>query len=162
MSAICGRAELMDRFKPVGDVQHSGTFNAPLTSILGGRAFCAEITKSEFYPDLLEMGDRFYAGFDDVIRRVGVPVVAARHGARFGLLMGLEEPPVDYLGALDHRVDIMLAFVRETARRGVYFHDYGGGACHHGFSSAHTDDDMARALEGIEGALKAVKEMFAG
>jgi len=161
LSAICGRADLMDRFKPFGDVQHSGTFNAPLTNILGGQVFCDEITKPEFYPELHDLGDRFYSEFDDVIRRVGVPAVAPRHGARFGLLMGLEEPPADYRDALDHRTDVLLAFVRETARRGVYFHDYGGGACHHGFSAAHTDDDMAHALEGVEGALRAIKDMFA-
>lgn len=38
----------------------------------------------------------------------------------------------------------MLEFVRQTASRGVYFHDYGGAPCHHGFSAAHTGENLAR------------------
>lgn len=160
LSAICGRAEIMDRFKPAGDVQHSGTFNAPLVSTLAGLAFLEEVTKPHFYPELLGQCDRFHEGLDEAIARVGVPVVAPRHGARFGLLMGLERPPITYRDTLAHRKDIMLAFVRETAERRVYFHDYGGSACHHGFSAAHTEDDLGRVLEVVEEALVAVKGMF--
>jgi glutamate-1-semialdehyde aminotransferase len=160
LSAICGRAEIMDHFKPAGDVQHSGTFNAPLVSILGGLAFCEEIAKPHFYPELLAQCDRFHEGLDELIERVGVPVVAPRHGARFGLLIGLERPPVTYRDTLAHRKDIMLAFVRETAERGVYFHDYGGSACHHGFSAAHMDGDLDRVLEVMEEALVAIRGLF--
>ena len=161
LSAICGRADIMDRFKPVGDVQHSGTFNAPLVNILGGLAFCKEIAEPLFYPRLRLLGDHFYTALNGVIRRVGVPVVAPRHGARFGILMGLSTPPTNYRETLEHRKDIMLAFIKAAVGCGVYFHDYGGSPCHHGFSAAHTDEDMARVLEAVEGALKCVKDMFA-
>ena len=143
------------------DVQHSGTFNAPLISILAGLAFCREILKPEFYPHLLAKCERFHQALDEAIERVGAPVVAPHHGARFGLLMGLESPPVTYRDTLEHRKDIMLAFVRETAERGVYFHDYGGQACHHGFSAAHTDEDLDHVLEVVEEALAAIKGLFA-
>ena len=160
LSAICGRAELMDRFKPTGDVQHSGTFNAPLPSILGGLAFCGEISRPEFYPELLARAEQFYQGLDELIARVGVPVQAPRHGVRFGLLLGLEREPVDYRDVLEHRPDLMLALVRETAARGVYFHDYGGGPCHHGFSTAHTQADLDRVLEVVEEVLQGLKDSF--
>ena len=161
LSAICGRAELMDRFKPVGDVQHSGTFNAPLPNILAGQAFCNEVAAPQFYPELLARAEVFYQGLDALIKRVGVPVQAPRHGARFGLLMGLENEPLNYGEALAHRKDLMLAFVRESAARGVYFHDYGGGPCHHGFSTAHTDADLDQVLDVMEEALQSIKESFA-
>ena len=48
----------------------------------------------------------------------------------------------------------MLAFVRECAAEGVYFHDYGGGPCHHGISAAHTEVDVDRTLEAVEAALR--------
>jgi hypothetical protein len=38
----------------------------------------------------------------------------------------------------------------------VYFHDYGGGPCHHGYSLAHTLDDVGEALAAIEDSLKAM------
>ena len=93
-------------------------------------------------------------------RGLGVPVVAPRHGARLGLLMGPESPPRNYRDALKHRKDIMLAFVREALDRGVYFCDYGGGPCHHGFSAVHTQDDMSKVVEVMDAALKNVKDMF--
>lgn len=161
LSAICGRADIMDRFKPVGDVQHSGTFNAPLLNVLAGLAFCTEAGGVELYPKLEKIGAQFYDGLDRIIRELGVPVQAPRYGARFGLMLGLEAPPVDYRDALRHRKDLMLEFVRQTASRGVYFHDYGGNPCHHGFSVAHTEQDIARVLEVIEAAFGAIKDGFA-
>ena len=161
LSAICGPGVLMDRFKPAGDVQHSGTFNAPLPSILGGEAFCREISAPTFYPELLAKADHFYRELDALISRLGVPVQAPRHGARFGLLMGLKETPRDYAGTLAHRRDLMLEFVRQAASRGVYFHDYSGGPCHHGFSAAHTRGDLDQALQVIEDSLSSIKDLFA-
>ena len=37
--------------------------------------------------------------------------------------------------------------VNEVCReRNVYFHDYGGGPLHHGFSIQHTEEDIDRVL----------------
>ena len=161
LSAICGPEIFMSRFKPVGDVQHSGTFNAPLASILSGLAFCGEIEIPEFYPSLLAKADRFYKMLDEVIARLALPIQVPRHGVRFGLIMGLDRKPVDYKDVLSHRRDLMLAFIRETVSRGVYFHDYGGNACHHGFSAAHTDEDLERVVGVMEDSLKKIKDQFA-
>ena len=162
LSAICGRAEIMDRFRPEGDVQHSGTFNAHLVSIMGGLAFCRLAQRPDFFPCLRRKVAKFHQELDEIIQDVGVPVVTPYHGARFGLLMGLTEPPSNYRETLGHRTDIMLAFVRETFARGVYFLDYGGGPCHHGFSAVHSDQDLDRVLEVMQEALSAVRDMFGG
>ena len=157
LSAICGSAELMDRYKPVGDVQHSGTFMAPLPSILGGLAFLGEVTKPTFYPELVEeKACYFHRRLDDIVAGLALSVQVPRHGARFGLMIGLERPPVDYRDALRHRSDLMLTFIRRAFELGVYFHDYGGAPCHHGFSVAHTLDDLDRILAVMEEAFGAV------
>lgn len=147
LSAICGGAELMDLYRPVGEVTHSGTFMAPLPSVLGGLAFLNEVTAPAFYPDLLARFDRFYTAVDEMIARHQLPVQVPRHGARFGVIVGLEHPPVDYRDALQHRKDLWLRFIASAYERGVYFHDYGGGPCHHGFSTAHSDTDIDRVLQ---------------
>ena len=156
LSAICGPAELLDLYKPVGEVQHSGTFMAPLPSILGGLAFLDEVTKPSFYPELLEKADYFHRRLDDILGGLALPVQVPRHGARFGLMIGLERPPVDYRDALLHRTDLMLAFIRHAFDAGVYFHDYGGAPCHHGFSAAHSRDDLDRILAVMADAFGAV------
>lgn len=160
LSAICASAEIMDRFKPLGDVQHSGTFNGPLPSVLAGNAFCAEVENPEFFAKLEGLGKYFYGELEAIITRLGLPVQAPHHGARFGLLMGLDEEPIDYRDTLQHRSDLMLDFVRETAKQGVYFHDYNGNPCHHGFSWAHSMEDIERVLEAMENAFMRIKDRF--
>jgi glutamate-1-semialdehyde aminotransferase len=47
------------------------------------------------------------------------------------------------------------AFLRLCAGKGVYFHSYGALASgHHGFSAAHSHEDIDEALNRIEGALR--------
>jgi glutamate-1-semialdehyde 2,1-aminomutase len=154
LSAILGTAELMDRFQPAGDVVHSGTFNAPLPSILAGLAFVREIQRPEFWETMNSLGTRLYAGLEQIAERSPVPVRFQHHGCRFGILFGTRDPVINYKQSLCHDRATMLAFCRETTARGVYFHDYGGAACHHGYSSAHSPEEIDTALNVIEDALR--------
>ena len=51
----------------------------------------------------------------------------------------------------------MLRFVACAIGEGVYFHDYGGAACHHGFSAAMLPADAEEALERLDRAVKKFK-----
>lgn len=156
LSAICGKAELMDRFKPVGDVAHSGTFNAPLTSVLAGLAFVHEIQQPSFWSKINALGGQLYPQLTDIARRSRVPVRVQHHGSRFGMTFGTRDKVVNYRQSLCHTKERMLKFCLEATNRGVYFHDYGGGACHHGYSLAHSSADIARVLQVIEDSLAQV------
>lgn len=153
LSAICGRAELMDRFKPVGDVAHSGTFNAPLMNILAGLAFVREIQKPSFWSTINSLGEKFYPRLMEIASRSKVPLRIQHHGSRFGITFGTREKVTNYRQSLCHTKERMLRFCLETTKRGVYFHDYGGSACHHGYSLAHSVEDLATALQAIEDSL---------
>ncbi|NUQ00197.1 MAG: aminotransferase class III-fold pyridoxal phosphate-dependent enzyme [Armatimonadetes bacterium] len=156
LSAICGRAELMDIFKPIGPVQHSGTFNAPLHSVLAGLAFLDELTRPGFYEHLQKVGDQLLSGLATLASKQGWDMVTPRHGARFGLVLGCPPPLRRYEDVLAHDSQRLLAFFREAHARGVYFHDYGGGPCHHGWSIAHQLADIDSALERLDAAMAAV------
>jgi len=156
LSAFCGAAAVMDQFQPAGPVQHSGTFNAHLIQTLAGLAFVNQIRDPGFYPRLEALGRRLYAGFDDIVQRLGVPVCFPHHGARFNLLMGLDRPARNYSELKAHDRARTLAFIRESIMRGVYWADYGGGPAHHGFSIQHTEADIDRVLQVTEDALRAV------
>jgi len=156
LSAIVGPAYLMEKFKPTGPVAHSGTFNAPLLSMLGGLAFVTEIRKPEFWETINRLGERLYSGLDEIARNSPVPVRFQHHGSRFSIILGTREPVTRYQDALAHQPELMLAFCREAAQRGVYFHDYGGSACHHGYSSAHTLEDIDRVLNVVEDSLRTI------
>jgi glutamate-1-semialdehyde 2,1-aminomutase len=156
LSAIAGKAELMDRFKPVGDVAHSGTFNAPLASILAGLEFVRTIRTPEFWQQIRSLSHRLSSGLNDLAARSPIPCRFQTHGSRFGLTFGTREPVTCYRDSLCHRREWMLEFCRQTTARGVYFHDYGGGACHHGFSVAHTAEEIDRVLQVVSDSLWAM------
>ena len=146
----------MDRFKPTGDVAHSGTFNAPLPNILAGLEFVQEIQRPEFWKTINSLGDRLFPALLDIAERSPVPVRFQHHGSRFGVVFGTREPVKCYSDALCHSPEQMLRFCREATDRGVYFHDYGGGACHHGYSLAHTPEDIDQILQVVEDSLAAM------
>lgn len=154
LSAIVGRADVMDVYKPVGDVQHSGTFNAPLASILAGLAFLETITAPGFYERLEAVGDRFVSGLAEIAARRRLVLQTPRHGARIGIVLGCPGPLRRYRDVLDHDVALWLTIIREAHERGVYFHDYGGVACHHGWSIAHSLEDIDLALDRLDDAVR--------
>ncbi|MFC1509151.1 aspartate aminotransferase family protein [Candidatus Omnitrophota bacterium] len=146
LSAFCGKAEIMDMYQPVGPVQHSGTFNAHIVPVLAGLAFIKEIAKPSFYPQLRKLGSRLYEGIASIIGDNGLNMIFPFHGARFNIILGRKTPAIRYEDTFCHNSDTMLNIIRACWERGVYFHDYGGGPLHHGFSIQHTEEDIDRVL----------------
>ena len=153
ISAISGKREIMSHMRPLGDSEHSGTYLAHLTTVLPALATLDEYSQPDFYTDLNARAQRFYDGFQEVINRVGIPIRLQYAGARFGMHFGLEGELRTYRDTVGRDIEMEHQFIRECLERGVYFHT----ALHHGFSSAHTDDDLGQVLEVIEQSLNAVK-----
>jgi len=146
----------MELYAPSGPVAHSGTFNAPLPSILGGLAFVDHIKRPGFWKTIGGLGDVLFAELDEIARRSPLPVRFQHHGSRFGIIFGTRDPVTNYTQALVHDPETMIEFCRQTTARGVYFHDYGGGPCHHGYSLAHSLEDIHQALGVIDDSLQAM------
>ncbi len=158
LSAFCGKAEIMDLYQPVGPVQHSGTFNAHLVPVLAGLAFMEQIRHPGFYQHLRGLEARFHEGLDRIIRDHDLNIVAPNHGARFNIVLGRTAPPRRYEDTFCHRKDLMLRIIRDCWERGVYFHDYGGGPLHHGYSVQHSAEDIDLVLGVLEEVLEALKD----
>jgi len=153
ISAIAGKRWVMSHLRPLGQSEHSGTYLAHLTAVLAAEAALEAYSQPDFYGRLDAIGRYFYAGFEHIIRRSGVPVRLQYVGPRFGLYFGIRDKVKDYRDAARQDRAMLLRFVRACIDRGVYFHV----SPHHGFSAAHTHLDLDRALEGIEGAMEEVK-----
>lgn len=150
LSVICGRREIMECYEPIGKTSHSGTFTSHLGAILAGIAFQKEIRKPDFYKELKEKEDFFYDNFEEIIAQSGVKARIQYHGPRFSLIMGIEEEVTNYRQSFSHSKELMLKFVKECLKRGLYFHDYGGIPAHHGFSSVHYRKDLEESLNIIK------------
>ncbi|HEX7375838.1 MAG TPA: aspartate aminotransferase family protein [Pirellulales bacterium] len=153
LSAFGGRAEIMERLMPRGDCQHSGTYNGHPVPVAAGLAAIGIYRQSGFYAAIQQVGERLKTGLNDLFARHGVPGRVQGLGARFGIYFGVERAET-YRDLLAHRRDLMLRFVAAAIGEGVYFHDYSGAACHHGFCAAMTLDDADEALRRLDRAVK--------
>jgi len=146
----------MDMFQPVGPVQHSGTFNAHLVPVLAGLAFMKESAKPGFYPRLQKLEHRFHEGIRTIIEDHDLTMIVPHHGARFNIMLGRKTPALRYEETFCHDSPVMLAIIKGCWERGVYFHDYGGGPLHHGYSIQHTEEDIDTVLSVLEDVLMKV------
>lgn len=150
LSAFCGKAEIMDMFQPVGQVQHSGTFNAHLVPVLAGLAFMEEIEKEYFYPHLQKLEKHFRSGIEKIISANNLNIIFPFYGARFNIVIGRNTPALRYEDTFCHDHLLFLKILRDCWNEGVYFHDYGGSPSHHGFSIQHTTEDIDSVLDVLE------------
>ena len=129
----------------------SGTYLSHLTAVFAAQAALNEYSKAGFYERLDALGEYFYGEFQRRIDKRGVKLRLQHVGPRFGLYFGIDpqQPVRNYRDAARQNGAQLLAFVRGVIQRGVYFHV----SAHHGFSSAHTEADLDKALAAIDGAL---------
>ena len=153
ISVFGGRAELMERLMPQGDCQHSGTYNAHPVPVAAALAAVQTYCEVGFYDHLNEIGDRLLAGINAAFQRHGVQGLARGLGARFGIYFGVTGPIRNYQQAQQHDRRQMLKFIAAAIGEGVYFHDYGGAACHHGFCAAMTLEAVDEAVGKLDQAI---------
>jgi len=97
------------------------------------------------------LGERLYVGMREILARRGVQAWVQGVGARFGLLFGLDEEPRNYRDVARQDLEMMRRFHLACLERGVYLHYL---SPHHGFSSAHSMDDIEETLNVMEDAAK--------
>jgi len=149
LSAFMGRRDIMETTSPVGNVVHSGTYNAHLIPVLAARAFLDEICKPGFYPHILSVSDRLMRGIAEIIVRLGVKARVQGAGARFGILFGIDEEVTEYRHAAMRDRDLERRFAAACLRHGIYVL-----GIHLGPSSAYSLSDVDVVLGRFEDSLK--------
>jgi glutamate-1-semialdehyde 2,1-aminomutase len=154
LSVFGGRRDVMERLMPTGDCQHSGTYNGHVVAVAAALAAVTIYRQPGFYAHIHAVAERLYPGLQGIFDRHGVIARVQGLGARFGIYFGIREPVGSYRDALKHHREQMLAFIASSIDHGVYFHDYGGAACHHGFCAAMSIQDADEALNRLDDAVK--------
>jgi glutamate-1-semialdehyde 2,1-aminomutase len=153
LSVFGGRRDIMDRLMPIGDCQHSGTYNGHPIAVAAGFAAVTAYCQPGFYDHIHAVADRLYSGLSEIFARHGIAARVQGLGARFGIYFDVTDPVCNYRDAVRHNREQMLRFIRAAIANGVYFHDYGGAACHHGFCAAMTLADTEEALKRLDQAV---------
>jgi glutamate-1-semialdehyde 2,1-aminomutase len=154
LSVFGGQQEVMDRLMPTGDCQHSGTYNGHPVAVAAGLAAVTAYCQPGFYDHVNAVAEHFYGGLNAIFERHGIAARVQGLGARFGIYFGVLGEVRNYRDAVGHQREQMLRFVAAAIGHGVYFHDYGGAACHHGFCAAmslrDTDEALNRLADAVE------------
>ena len=153
LSVFGGRAEIMRRLMPEGDCQHSGTYNGHCVSVAAAGAAVRAFREPDFYPHIQAISERLCTGISELFAKHRVPGRVQWLGARFGIYFGIPHEVRDYADAQKHDREMMLRFIAAAIANGVYFHDYGGGAVHHGFCGAMQESDVDEALSRLDAAI---------
>jgi glutamate-1-semialdehyde 2,1-aminomutase len=156
LSVFGGRRDIMATLMPTGPCQHSGTYNGHVVPVAAGLAAIRAYRQPGFYEHINAVAGQLYAGLNDSFQRHGVPGRVQGLGARFGVYFGVDGPLRNYRDAVRHQRDTMLRFIAAAIDQGVYFHDYGGAACHHGFCHATTTADADEALTRLDRAIQSL------
>jgi glutamate-1-semialdehyde 2,1-aminomutase len=156
LSVFGGRRDIMERLMPTGDCQHSGTYNGHIVCVAAGLAAVTAYRQPGFYDHISDVAERLYRGLQAIFNRHKIVARVQGLGARFGVYFGIVEPVRSYRDAVKHQRETMLRFIASAIEHGVYFHDYGGAACHHGFCAAMSLADVDETLERLDRAVGAL------
>ena len=150
LSAFAGKREIMTHVRPLGNAQHSGTYNGHLFAVMSGLAALDEISSDGFYDHIHALADRLYSGLAEIFARSALPIRVQGLGARFGLYFGIDQEVRNYRTAAKEDHALAAGFYQAVHDEGVYMVPFS----HHGFSSAHTLEDIETVLSKIEKAVK--------
>lgn len=148
LSALVGRADIMEELAPNGPVSHSGTYSGHLLAVMASIAVLEQLRQPATYDQLLETSETFYRDMQGIFDCHDLPVVVQGLGARFGMYFGRRDPVRKVADAVNHDHTLNRKFVLGCFDRGLYFHAYNrqGPPGHSGFSLAHTPEHFAETL----------------
>jgi glutamate-1-semialdehyde aminotransferase len=119
-----------------------------------------EASSPDFYPTLQKIEKQFHSGIDKIIEKHDLNMVVTNFGARFNMLLGRKTPAKNYEETFCHDNQALLSIFKDCFEKGVFFHDYGGGPAHHGYSIQHTSENIEYVLQVLENALVKHKDRF--
>ena len=142
VGAYAGRAEIMDRVAPSGDVYQAGTLSGNPLAVAAGLATLEQLEDPSIYSELERRAARLEAG----LVRAAEPVTAAvqRVGSVLTLFFGTADVS-NYDDALQADTEMFGRFFRAMLDEGVWIapSQFEGWFV----SAAHSDDDIDRTVE---------------
>ena len=143
VGAFGGRAEIMDRLTPDGDVFQAGTLSGNPLAMAAGTATLRVLEDGTVYPVLDRVSARYVYGLAEVFEKHELPHTVAHAGSMVGFFF-TSEPVIDLTSAKQSDTALYGRFFHAMLDRGVYLAPSQFEA---GFlSTAHTDSVVDRTL----------------
>ncbi|MCZ6690263.1 MAG: glutamate-1-semialdehyde 2,1-aminomutase [Planctomycetota bacterium] len=144
VGAYGGRAEILDRLAPQGDVYQAGTLSGNPVAMAAGKATLDEVSADGFFDRLEETASALADRLASVFQEAGWPAVIHRVGSLIGLFFTQGEVK-DFEEARAASGDRYAEFFNQMLERGVYLAPSPMEAIF--ISSAHGQEEIEKTTE---------------
>ena len=155
VSAVCGRKDIMEGFKPTGKVDYGGTFNGNPISMAATLATIKEFERSNAYRRLFHLGETIRNQLNTVIAEFKLKAQVVGFGSIFQLLF-TDRKIRDYRDVLTSDLEQFKKFQRKMMNKGIFILPQANKRCH--LSVAHTDEDVKYTIEKASEILKSMRK----
>lgn len=151
MAAFGGRAEIMEKLAPLGNVYQAGTLSGNPLAVAAGLANLEIISRPGFFEQLSTQTKKFVTGLKEKADQANVTLSVDSVGGMFGFYFA-KEVPSTYAQVTASDIEAFKKFFHLMLEQGVYL---APSAYEAGFISSTHDDEV------IEQMLKAAELSFA-
>ncbi|MFC3531463.1 glutamate-1-semialdehyde 2,1-aminomutase [Vogesella facilis] len=150
LAAFGGRADIMAKIAPLGNVYQAGTLSGNPLAVAAGLTTLRLIQQPGFHDNLGRLSARLAAGLADAARDAGVPMVTDSVGGMFGFYFS-DKVPASYAEATQCDIARFKAFFHAMLDEGVYLAPsaYEAGFTSSAHSEALIDDTIAAARRAL-------------
>ena len=153
MAAFGGRADIMNKLAPIGNVYQAGTLSGNPLAVAAGLANLDIITQPGFYDSLATQTKKFVNGMKERAQKAGIQFSVDSVGGMFGLYFS-EKVPKSYAEVTVSNIEAFKKFFHLMLDHGVYL---APSAYEAGFISiAHDDAVLAEMFKAAESSFAAM------
>jgi len=150
VAAYGGRRDIMERIAPAGPVYQAGTLSGNPLAMAAGIATLTALTPA-LHARIEQRTATLVDGLQLIAHDLGVPLTADCAGSMWGFFFSAQ-PVRNFTMAKASDVNLFRKFFHAALKRGIYLAPSPFEACF--MSAAHSDEDLASALERMREALK--------
>jgi glutamate-1-semialdehyde 2,1-aminomutase len=150
VAAYGGRREIMERIAPSGPVYQAGTLSGNPLAMAAGIATLSTLTPA-LHSRIEKRTTALVEGLQKSAEELDVPFTADCAGSMWGFFFR-SKPVHNFADAKDSDVELFKRFFHAALERGVYLAPSPFEACF--MSAAHSDDDVALALDSMRDAMR--------
>ena len=150
VGAFGGKAKIMKRMAPEGDIYQAGTLSGNPLAMAAGMATFKVLRQGDVYERLEKLGELFFSGLETAARAVGVDVTV-NHIGSMGTMFFNPGPVTDFRSAKASHEGLFKSYYSVMMEQGVYLAPSPFEASF--ISTAHTEEIIIKTLEYAESAL---------
>jgi glutamate-1-semialdehyde 2,1-aminomutase len=157
MSAVAGRADVMDVTRPRKEVGWAGVYNGSQVSMAASLATLEAIRNGEIQKKLNDECVELEKRFAQMAKEEGVTARLQGLGGQFQVYF-TDEPVIDYRSACKVDQGKFGVFREHMLGEGIFM--LPGRFFHHGLTAAHSEHDLDQIVSAMRGGLQQVRKVL--